>query len=116
VPIPTNGGATAQRYPDILSFKGDYLRLSEVEISLTADIGEKAIERFDEQRVALSSRSAYSDWAARVLELTGKVLPDAPVMICELVLCSRPVPKLATVVAKVTANKIVVVAAADYKP
>ncbi len=53
VPIPIEGGSSNQRYPDVLSFRDGVLRLTEVEITLSEDVVEKTILRFDEQITAL---------------------------------------------------------------
>lgn len=115
VPIPTNGGASSQRYPDVLSIKDNALRLTEVEISLTEDVGKKTIERFMEQRNALLSPIVYADWRARVLGLTGTELPLVPKVVCELVLCTRPDARLRRTIADLDGQGITVVAATDYQ-
>lgn len=114
VPIPTNGAATAQRYPDILAVKGDCLKLIEVEMVFSADVGKKAVERFSEQRDALASQALYHEWKARVLELTGVSLPSNPRIICELVLLAAVPSRLTHLLADVTGRGIAVITANDY--
>jgi hypothetical protein len=115
VPISTRTGVTAQRYPDILSTHGNVIRLSEVEMSLTEDVATKAIERFGEQRSALSTPEVYADLRSRVLELTGIELPKTPTVVCELVICAKLDNRNRGMVAELDRHGILVVAASHYK-
>jgi len=116
VPISTGAGVTAQRYPDILSTKDDVIRLTEVEISLNENVAMKAIERFLEQRSTLLKPIYYTDFGSRVKELTGIILPQKPIIICELITCKNISIKANVFCQLLLANNINVMNEHEYIP
>lgn len=114
VPIPTLKGSTKQRYPDILSCRKNILRLTEVEISLSASIAKKAIERFSDMSGSLSSKDSYLAWSQRVLGLTGKQLPVEPNIICELVVCTKLEPTFFPMVAELKTHGVSTIDKANF--
>jgi hypothetical protein len=117
VPIPiTQGGAAKQRYPDVLSFRDDDLRLTEVEIAISEEVVEKTIERFSEQMLALSIPETWSAWRARIAGLTGHQIPAVCTIRCELVLC-KPIKDIQVpLLAKLNAHLIPAYTIATYVP
>lgn len=116
VPIPTPNGATEQRYPDILAFKGHVVKLIEVEIAMDQDTAQHTIERFAEQCRSLRSPALYSSWRARVHELTGYALPTEPDIKCELITCSALAARFGSHSARLIEAGISVCAESDYSP
>ncbi len=111
VPIPIEGGSSNQRYPDVLSFKDGVLRLTEVEITLSEDVVQKTIVRFDEQVRALKTNTIWLSWSDRVLSLTGHHLPLMCTIVPELVICKNIRPSQANLIDRLASAGISV---SDY--
>jgi hypothetical protein len=94
VPIPTSHGVSRQRYPDILAFKGDTIRLVEVEQFLSDAVVEDISLRFREMRTSLSDHIVYKSWKDHIERSFNYALPDKPHILCDLLLC-RAIPKSA---------------------
>ena len=116
VPIPTKNASSAQRYPDILSFRQNTVRLSEVEISLSQQVVTKAIERFREQTDALRSPKNWLTWRERIKTLTLHELPNPSLLQCELVTCSPIRRKHDALVSLLLTHDIHVYSPDTYKP
>jgi hypothetical protein len=116
IPIPVAEGASNQRYTDVISLRGETLRLTEVEVRMSPETVDKTVERFREQVRALGDPDTWLSWSARVQDLTGHTLPATCVMACELVVCAGLKPAHGALVSPLTAAGIQVFDSRNYQP
>lgn len=107
VPIPTAGGGSEQRYPDIVATDGKRTLLVEVEPRLTEDSAPVIVQRFRGQVESLSNTSTWSQWREAVLQTTGVPMPRDFTAVCKLVVL-RPGKSIKSLVETfLTPNNIV---------
>jgi hypothetical protein len=116
VPIPSKDGGTRQHYPDVLSIKGNRVRLTEVEVTLSPDVVAKIAERFQSQRSALEDPRIWDCWRDRLSELAGINIPKHCIFEYELVLCKDSGSYAGPLVARLTEQRIDVYPASKYVP
>lgn len=96
VPIPIEDGASKQRYPDIVAYKGNLIKFIEVEVKLTESVSKDILLRFNEYTTALNDPIKWSLWKSHIFSQTGHKLPyiflcEKDLIICETIrLKSKP--------------------------
>lgn len=102
VPVHIVKGSAKQRYPDVLAFRDDVIKFLEVEQRLSDRVIEDISLRFCEIIETLSEPTAWTTWREQVRNVTGHILPPLFRPECELVICTRILPKVRKPVSLVT--------------
>lgn len=116
VPITTPEGSSEQRYPDVVATNELVIRLIEVEIKLTREVGTDILTRFKEMTTALQSSQMWKSWRRHVQEECGLSMPDTPRLSKELVLCTDTPPIDNSVAERLRSQKISVTARENFTP
>jgi len=116
IPITTPEGSSEQRYPDVVATNGLVVRLIEVEIRLTEEVGTDILTRFREMSAALQSSQIWESWTQDVREVCDLSMPDTPHLSKELVLCKETPPFDGTVARELKSRDISITAGENFSP
>ncbi len=116
VPIPTKSGASKQRYPDVVAYKGTVTRFIEVEMVLNEHVAKNIVERFSDITDSLSPLTSWKTWRDHVLHQTGHNLPHEFNPKYDLVICGPMSRDVQALTHSLSIEGICVSSVADFEP
>jgi hypothetical protein len=114
VPITVFKGTSRQRYPDVAATRNGKIWLIEVEMHIDAGVASDIRTRFREMRDSLQDGEIYRKWRGAIFNRTQVELPDKPVILLSLVVCSVLNPASNELVRSLDAEQISVCSYQDF--